>query len=81
MKEAQNMLRIIDSKIVEKPSLIKARYPKCKFILTGDYDVNDPKGCLYAVSSDRSSMHELCSLADELSKQGVFVSLMGSYHV
>lgn len=81
MKEACDMLRIIDSKVVEKPSLIKSRYPKCKFILTGDYDANDPKGCLYAISSDKSSMHELCTLADKLSKDGVYVSLMGSYYV
>lgn len=81
MKGGSSMLRIIDSKIVEKPSLIKARYPKCKFIITGDYDCNDPKGCLYAISSDKSSMHELCVLADQLCKKGVTVTLMGNYYV
>ena len=74
------MLKIIDSNLVERTSLIRARYPRSKFLIKGDYDCNDPKGKLYAVSTDKSSFKEICHIMNEMCKKGESVTLMGSYH-
>ncbi len=73
------MLQIFNNPEYLAEKEINKRYPNSRFILQDVKDVNNVKGYLIAVSTDRNSFKELCTKRDELLDKGLDVSLLGSY--
>ncbi|MGN0153206.1 MAG: hypothetical protein ACI4A3_02055 [Lachnospiraceae bacterium] len=73
------MLKIFDNPEYLSEKEVMRKYPHSRFILKDVKDVNNVKGQLMAVSTDRESFKQLCIKRDELLDKGLDVALLGSY--
>lgn len=74
------MLKILDEQEVRTPKSIEEQYENCKYILINFDDIQNLRGNLYCVSTNRDSLHEMCVLADDLRNQKISCIIMGSYN-
>lgn len=70
------MLLILDEKEKRTPQDIEAQYPNCKYLLTSVTDIENLRGYLYCVSTDRDSLLEMCKIAETMTNS----IIMGSYN-
>ena len=65
------MLKILDEKEERSEEEIEKQYKGCMFILVNYIDLQNPRGYLYCISTERDSYHDICKKADELEMKGI----------
>lgn len=73
------MLKILDEKEERSEEEIERQYKGCMFILINYTDLQNPRGYLYCISTERDSYHDICRKADELEMEGIPCILSGNY--
>lgn len=68
-----------EPKLLTEQEII-ANYPNSKYLLKNIEDVNNIKGYLVAVSTDKDSYKKICEEREKLAEAGEDVTLCGTYN-